>query len=207
MISVLLIEKNGTIKEQKIKTFEKDEFYKKCGFRKSDNFEQRAVWKKMKVGDDLVNVMLYAKDSGRAGFENKYDLPPPVDSALFFGTMLIAGEDAELDKPYSLTTAMWEKIYEKLFGGFEDITQTDDEEEEDELANVPPEMLTKEGYLKDGFVVEGNMLSSADASSEDVSSENTEEEEETDEEETDEEDEENFESELECEEYEYEGHD
>ena len=202
MISVLLIEKNGTIKEQKIKTFDKSDFYKKCGFKKPDNFEERAVWKK-KVGDDLVNVTLYAKDTGRAGFENKYDLPPPVDSALFFGTMLIAGEDAELDKPYSLTTAMWEKIYEKLFGGFEDITQTDDEEEEDELANVPPEMLTKEGYLKDGFVVEGNMLDS----SENTSSENTEEEETDDTEETDDEDEENFESELEYEEYEYEGHD
>jgi hypothetical protein len=28
-----------------------------------------------------------------------------------------------------------------------------DEEEEDELADVDPSMLTKSGYLKDGFVV------------------------------------------------------
>ena len=49
MIAVLLIEKNGNVKEQKIKTFHKNDFYKKCGFKKPDNFEQRNVWKKMKI--------------------------------------------------------------------------------------------------------------------------------------------------------------
>ena len=216
MISVLLIEKNGTVKEQKIKSFDKNDFYKKCGFKKPDNFEQRTVWKKMKVGSDLVNLTLYAKKNGRFGFENKYDLPPPVDSELYFGTMLIAGEDAELDKPYSLSTSIWEKVYEKLFGGFEDITQTDDEEEEDELANVPAELKTKNGYLKDGFVVEDNMLSPTHSTEDDEETAEETDEQETDEHETDEhetdeqetdEEEGNFDSELECEEYEYEGHD
>jgi hypothetical protein len=46
-------------------------------------------------------------------------------------------------------------LYEKLFGGFEDLAATalEDEQEIDELANVPKEKKTKEGYLKDGFVV------------------------------------------------------
>jgi len=50
----------------------------------------------------------------------------------------------------------WEQYYEHLFGGFEDLTQSakEDENEEDELANVPDEMKTSEGYLKDGFVVD-----------------------------------------------------
>ena len=50
----------------------------------------------------------------------------------------------------------WEKYYEHLFGGFEDLTQNalEDENEEDELENVPDEMKTKDGYLKDGFVVD-----------------------------------------------------
>ena len=53
---------------------------------------------------------------------------------------------------------MWEKIYEKLFGGFENlaVTTIEDEEEEDELANVPKEKKTKHGYLKDGFVVDSD---------------------------------------------------
>jgi hypothetical protein len=45
-----------------------------------------------------------------------------------------------------------------LFGGFEDLAATakEDEEEEDELANVPKEKKTKQGYLKDGFVVDSS---------------------------------------------------
>ena len=58
------------------------------------------------------------------------------------------------------------KMYEKLFGGFEDLTLTcvEDEEEEDELENIPKSMKTKKGgYLKDGFVVD-----SSDAEDEEV---------------------------------------
>ena len=45
-----------------------------------------------------------------------------------------------------------------MFGGFEDLAATakEDEEEEDELANVPKEKKTKQGYLKDGFVVDSS---------------------------------------------------
>jgi hypothetical protein len=45
-----------------------------------------------------------------------------------------------------------------LFGWFEDLAATaaEDEAEEDELANVPKEKKTKQGYLKDGFVVDSS---------------------------------------------------
>lgn len=200
MVVILLIDKLGSIKEQKIKTFDKTEFYKKCAFRKPTDFDQRTVWKNMKVGSDLVNVMLYAKNNGIARTENKYDLPPPVDTTLYFGTMLLAAEDAELNTPYDLTISMWNKIYEKLFGGFEDLTKTDDEEEEDELDNIPDEMKTKNGYLKDGFVVEDNILSPPLTTEDEESAEETETETDSHNSELDE----NFDSELECEEYEYE---
>ena len=54
----------------------------------------------------------------------------------------------------------WEKFYEELFGGFENLADTakEDENEIDELANVPAEMKTKTGYLKDDFVVEDNLV-------------------------------------------------
>jgi hypothetical protein len=54
---------------------------------------------------------------------------------------------------------LWNKIYEKLFGGFEDLTLTcvEDDEEDDELENIPKHMKTKKGgYLKDGFVVDSS---------------------------------------------------
>jgi hypothetical protein len=45
-----------------------------------------------------------------------------------------------------------------LFGGFEDIgvTAAEDDNEEDELDNVPKHKKTKNGYLKDGFVVDSS---------------------------------------------------
>jgi hypothetical protein len=50
-----------------------------------------------------------------------------------------------------------------LFGGFETLADNadDDEEEEDELENVPSRMKTKDGYLKDGFIIE-DVLEDAD---------------------------------------------
>ena len=62
---------------------------------------------------------------------------------------------------------IWNKIYEKLFGGFEDLalTCTEDDNEEDELANVPKNLKTKKGgYLKDGFVVDSSDTEEASCS-------------------------------------------
>ena len=44
----------------------------------------------------------------------------------------------------------WKKLYEHLFGGFEDLGDEDSLSEEED---IPDELKTKHGYLKDGFVV------------------------------------------------------
>jgi hypothetical protein len=78
---------------------------------------------------------------------------------LFYGSCAIIAYIKKDDgsKVYiDLTIPLWNKIYEKLFGGFEDLSATadEDENEEDELAKVPKDKKTKHGYLKDGFVVD-----------------------------------------------------
>ena len=83
---------------------------------------------------------------------------------------------------------MWEKIYAKLFGGFEDLgtTAAEDENEEDELVNVPKNKKTKNGYLKDGFVVdssdadESETASSSETEDDDFTEETEEDEKDTD---------------------------
>jgi hypothetical protein len=68
-------------------------------------------------------------------------------------------DDSNNRSHINLSIELWNKIYEKLFGGFEDLAVTcaEDEEEEDELENVPKNMKTKKGgYLKDGFVVDSS---------------------------------------------------
>ena len=106
---------------------------------------------------DLKNQRIFKSIlNGRATNENKYDFPPPIDNVLFFGTCCIVAK--KLGKMENLTLGLWEKIYEKLFGGFEDLSSTalEDEEEKDELELVPKEKKTKHGYLKDGFVVDSD---------------------------------------------------
>jgi hypothetical protein len=45
-------------------------------------------------------------------------------------------------------------MYEKLFGGFEDLTRNDTTDDEDEMKHIPKEKQTKSGYLKDDFIVD-----------------------------------------------------
>ena len=152
MTSILLINNGGTIKSLKAKDITFDTLYKKCGFKSADDFDRRTSWNTTIDGTEIITE-LWAKDDGKATTENKYDFPPPVDTALYFGTCAIVRVDKKSGAIINLTEEMWTKVYEKLFGGFEDIGD-EDEFSEDELENVSKELKTKKGYLKDGFVVE-----------------------------------------------------
>lgn len=150
----IIIDKTGVAKNIQMKEHTMEYYAKKCGYKATKGFELQTTWK-VKMKGIQYHINLYAKTNGRANSENKYDFPPPVDNVLYFGSCLLVGHDDD-DEPTSLTLDEWEKIYEKLFGGFEDLTQTveEDENEEDELDLINNEHKTKEGYLKDGFVVD-----------------------------------------------------
>ena len=151
MVKIVLVDKGGTAKTSNLKNFNKDLLYKKCKFINDNDFEKRHTWK---YNNKFVSI--YAKDNGRAGSENKYDLPPPLDNELYFNLMLLCyHDDEELtnENVIDLNVNEWNKIYMKLMGGFEDLGSEDSEEEEEE---IDPEKLTKHGYLKDNFVVDSD---------------------------------------------------
>lgn len=152
MTNIVLVDKTGTLKQLNAKNVCRADLYKKCGFKKSEGFERRTTFK---IGEEYVE--LWAKDQGKANTENKYDMPPPVDTALYFGTCCLMKTDEAGESILELTTKEWTKMYETLFGGFEDL-DTEEEPSEDELENVPEELKTKNGYLKDGFVVDDEEL-------------------------------------------------
>jgi hypothetical protein len=183
-LSIIIVEKPGILKLLNIKDFKEEELYKKAGFKKIDGFNKQIEWS-IKHNNEKISIYVYGKTDGRANSENKYDFPPPIDNKLFFGNCIIIAKLKEKNIYTSLTLEMWEKIYEKLFGGFEDLTASalEDEEEEDELALVPKEKKTKNGYLKDGFVVD------SDCEDDEEEEEDDEEEEEEEEEDVAEEDE------------------
>jgi len=157
MTTCIIVDKTGVLKESIIKEYNEEDLYKKCGFKKASGFDMDTNWT-IKIDKEKYNVKLYGKTTGRANSENKYDFPPPSDNTLFFGSCLLIGFRKNESVPCNLTMDMWEKMYEKLFGGFEDLAATaaEDDNEEDELENVPKKYKTKSGYLKDGFIISDN---------------------------------------------------
>jgi len=162
-VNIILVGKTGEIKETEIKTFDAETLYKKAGYKVADGFAKQTEWG-IEIEDAKYNIVLYAKTTGRAGQENKYEFPPPVDTTLFFGTCVLVNV---IDgKPVDLFQEEWSKIYEALYGGFEDLENADDEADEDseddsDDAEIPK---TKEGYAKDGFIVDDDESDDVDDS-------------------------------------------
>jgi hypothetical protein len=146
MPSFLIVEKTGNIKECIVKKWDESELYKKAGFKNAEGFAIQTSWE-VGIKNRKFNVQLYAKKTGRAGQENKYEFPPPVDNSLFFGNCVLVNVDNDLK------INDWTLIYEQLYGGFEDIGSEDSEDEDEDMGDV---LLTKEGYAKDGFIVDDN---------------------------------------------------
>jgi hypothetical protein len=180
-LTIIIVDKTGLLKTLHVKEFNTDDLYKKCGFKKSDDFIQQTEWGvKIPTEKDKIYIRVFAKTTGRANNENKYDFPPPIDNKLFFGNCAVVAQIRDTPTTYKhidLTIPLWDKIYEKLFGGFEDLSASakEDEEEEDELKNVPSDKKTKDGYLKDGFVVDSDTDETEQTDSNEDSSEPTEE--------------------------------
>ena len=149
----ILVKKDGTLKqlpptamnrEAYIALTETSDSYKEA-------FQLHTTWK---VAKYKLSIELWARTTGRAGQENKYEFPPPVDEVLFFGSCLLVMVNSP--PQFSFTLDAWKKIYASLFGGFHDLSKTAaaDETEYDEMKDIPKKHKTREGYLKDGFIVE-----------------------------------------------------
>lgn len=178
-LDIVIVEKLGGLKAHTVKEFKIEELYTKCGFKKAEGFVKQVEWPVKHEGKKYC-IHVFAKTEGRANSENKYDFPPPIDTTLFYGSCAIVAQDDGTKQYTHLSVELWQKLYEKLFGGFEDLSKTAkaDEEEEDELVNVPKEKKTKHGYLKDGFVVDSDDTEEISATDEDEEYEADEEEEE-----------------------------
>ena len=150
---ILIIEKNGDIKKTMVKEIKRDELHKKCGLKTNDGFELLHTWS-IDIEDGEYKIEIYGKKTGRVGNENKFELPPPVDSLLLYGSMaVLVSKDNEF---VEIEEQDFQDIIETLMGGFEDIgdedtiSETSDMNDDDDLDNAK---FTKNGYVKDGFVV------------------------------------------------------
>ena len=139
-MNAVVVSREGKLSTTRIDLPE-DEFYKKCGFKSAAGFALQTAW-----GD----VHLYARTAGKANSENKYEFPPPVDATLYFGKCLLVNKKDGAVADYSV--AQWTALYNKLYGGFEDLGEEDESEDES------VESRTRDGYAKDGFVVSDDEL-------------------------------------------------
>ena len=151
MITIILIKKTGILEEKNVKKVDQDQIYKFCNYKNNNDFSCLHCYQ-----NKTSTYEIYGKTSGKANYENKYELPPPIDEKLFFGTLIILKK--ENDTYCDLTLEEWEKTYEHLFGGFEDIEDSENEERSMDSEIYEDEEYTNEGYLKDGFVVDDDEL-------------------------------------------------
>ena len=90
-LSIIIVEKTGQLKSLMIKDFKEEELYKKCSFKKAEDFVKQTEWKIKTEGNKWL-ISVYGKTDGRPNSENKYDFPPPIDTRLLFGNCAIVAK-------------------------------------------------------------------------------------------------------------------
>lgn len=153
MPSILIVDKTGSVKSLNVKVPSNDELYKKAGFKSNTDFLRQTTWN-VDLHGTHYSISLYGKKTGLAKQENKYEFPPPVDKILYFGSCVLVRHEKDFtDMWKDLSVADWGKIYDHLYGGFEDLGSEDSSEDEDSdsMEALPK---TKHGYAKDDFVVD-----------------------------------------------------
>jgi hypothetical protein len=174
---IIIIDKSGNVKEMNIKEYRESDLFKKANFKSPDGFLCQTKWE-VNLEKNKYQVSVYGKTNGKAGQENKYEFPPPIDSVLFFGGCVLTNG---LESISDLRLSDWNAIYENLMGGFEDLDADEtegEEEEEDETEEGNMLKISKDGYVCDDFVVEDEEVDYDNLSAEEESEEEESEEEE-----------------------------
>ena len=89
-----------------------------------------------------ITVYLFGYKTGKAGTENKHELPPPHDTVLLFGEALLCATQA--GALVSFDANMFKNFYNELNGGFDDVDEDEDEEEDEEEEEEEEEEEVKE---------------------------------------------------------------
>lgn len=116
MTSVIIVDKTGNAKSTQVSSA--SELFKKCGYKSETGFALAHTWK-LTFNDTEYMLDVYGKTKGKAGSENKYEFPPPIDNVLFFGSCAVIGR--ENNKYISLSVNEFNDIMEHLQGGYSDL--------------------------------------------------------------------------------------
>jgi DNA-directed RNA polymerase subunit M/transcription elongation factor TFIIS len=122
-----------------------------------------------------IILSLFGYKDGKAGTENKHELPPPFDNILLFGdALLIASQNpSNYTKPVSFKTDEYEVFYTKSFGGFDDIDSEDSDDSENEEEIIETEEV-KDDEVEEEFEEEEEEEESEEDEEEEVEEESPE---------------------------------
>ena len=108
MTDILIIEKNGNIKTDKI--LNTTDLYKKCGFRKADGFENIINWN-FNINNRDIIVELWGRKTGKTIIKNSYIFPIELDKIIYGNCLLIGKYNTEL---IDLSIDTWNEFCYKL---------------------------------------------------------------------------------------------
>jgi DNA-directed RNA polymerase subunit M/transcription elongation factor TFIIS len=138
-VSVLLLTQKAEVKEVNLKTLASGTISLsalQALVKKKDGLEIIGSYKYKSL-----TLYLFGFLKGKAGTENKHELPPPYDTTLAFGDIIMTAalSENEWTHPVSIKSADYETFYTKAFGGFEDLDEDEEEEDEEELEEAAEE--------------------------------------------------------------------
>ena len=130
MKSAILINKSGDTEEIKINKITPNCISRCLKAKGKGKSEHLNKW----VYNDM-NINMYGYKDGEAGDENKFELPPPIEEKLFFGDLLFVNCDSN-NNLQELNLEKFIEFYNETMGGFEDIEDTEDEDESTEAGDT-----------------------------------------------------------------------
>jgi hypothetical protein len=99
-------------------------------------------------------VKIYGWEDGKAGKENKHEIPPPYDTNLYFGDVLVV--HSSRNNLINFTKKTYDEFFKEMYGGFEDIGSTDSESEGSESEDSESEGSDTEDSESEESVSEGS---------------------------------------------------
>ncbi len=81
-----------------------------------------------------LKLTLFGYTSGKAGTENKHELPPPIGGTPLFSDVLLIAHKASAgwEDPVPFTPEQYETFYQRVFSGEQEEENQDDEDEDEE---------------------------------------------------------------------------
>ena len=100
-------------------------------------------------------LFLFGYTDGKAGTENKHELPPPHDTQLVFGdiVVLLSKDKRSFAKPLPIKQDDYETFYTQVFEGFESLDE-DEAEVEVEEEEIIQDELADEAHVDDESIAD-----------------------------------------------------